>query len=128
MIQYVIKAVFYHGENIIVRKVMDKSWISADRLSKAYEEGVEAFLEFAQSNFPKSDVIPCPCVDCINFISQSVDNVRYHLFKCGFYENYNVWSFHGEPLTNLDSSLPTKSRPLDFDHTKEALHDAFTYV
>ncbi|XP_035845189.1 uncharacterized protein LOC118491477 [Helianthus annuus] len=107
---------------------MDKSWIFSDRLSNAYEESVEAFLEFAQSNNPKSDVILCPCVDCTNFRYHSIDDVRYHLVARGFHKNYKVWSFHGETLPNLDSSIPNKSRHPDFDYTTEMLHDAFTYV
>ncbi|XP_076954104.1 uncharacterized protein LOC143628377 [Bidens hawaiensis] len=108
---------------------IDKSWISFDRLSNAYDEGVEAFLEFAQSNNPNSNVIPCPCQKCINLCHHSIVEVRYHLFARGFNENYKIWSFHGE-------KLPKHSRPQDFDdnytsdyhYTKEMLDDAFAYV
>ncbi|XP_076905922.1 uncharacterized protein LOC143561837 [Bidens hawaiensis] len=108
---------------------IDKSWISLDRLSNAYDKGVEAFLEFAQSNNPNSNVIACPCKKCINLCHHSIVDVRYHLFAHGFNENYKVWSFHGE-------KLPNNSRPPEFDdnytsdyhYTKEMLDDAFAYV
>ena len=35
---------------------MDKSWISSNRLTNAYDEGVEDFLTFAQNNNVKSDI------------------------------------------------------------------------
>ena len=108
-------------------KVMDKSWISSDRLSTAYEEGVKAFLEFAQSN-AKLDVIRCPCVDCINLIHHSIDGVRYHLFAHGFDQNYKVWSFHGETFPSVEIRYPNESRPPEFDYTKDMVHDPFAYV
>ncbi|KAK9071565.1 hypothetical protein SSX86_007993 [Deinandra increscens subsp. villosa] len=107
---------------------MDRSWISSNRLSKAYGEGVNAFLEFAQINNPNSDVIPCPCVECINLIHHSIGNVRYHLFARGFDENYKVWYFHGETNSEVEVNCPDENRPPEFDYTKEMLRDAFTYV
>nr|XP_043630239.1 uncharacterized protein LOC122601551 [Erigeron canadensis] len=109
---------------------MDKSWVSSDRLSTAYDEGVKAFLEFAQSNYKNLEVIPCPCVNCINLIHHSIDMVRYHLFAHGFDENYKIWSFHGEIFSNVTSfsTYPNESRPPEFDYTKDMVHDAFTYV
>ncbi|CAH1453971.1 unnamed protein product [Lactuca virosa] len=107
---------------------MDKSWISSNRLSNAYDEGVNAFLEFAQSNNPKLDVIPCPCVNCINLCHHSIGNVCYHLFAHGFDENYKIWSFHGEKQPKSDSRCPNNSIPLDAIYTKDMLHDAFKYV
>ncbi|KAK9062153.1 hypothetical protein SSX86_019339 [Deinandra increscens subsp. villosa] len=107
---------------------MDKSWMSLGRLSKEYDEGVNAFLEFAQSNNPKSDVIPCPCVNCINLRPGSITSVRFHLFANGFDENYTVWSFHGEGSPKVEVRCPDESRLPEFDYTKEMLHDAFAYV
>ena len=107
---------------------MDKSWISSSRLSNAYDEGVNAFLEFAQTNNPKLDVIPCPCVNCINLCHHSIDNVRYHLFAHGFDENYKIWSFHGEKQPKSDSRCLNNSIPPNAIYTKDMLHDAFKYV
>ncbi|PWA73107.1 transposase, Ptta/En/Spm [Artemisia annua] len=108
---------------------MDKSWILSDRLSEAYEEGVNAFLEFAKLNNPNSNAIPCPCVNCINLCHTSIKNVRYHVFKHGFDENYIDWTFHGEASSKDEADqCPNESRPPEFDYTKEMLHDAFTYA
>ncbi|PWA44105.1 transposase, Ptta/En/Spm [Artemisia annua] len=108
---------------------MDKSWILSDRLSIAYEEGVNAFLEFAKCNSPNSNVIPCPCVNCINLCHTSIKNARYRLFKHGFDENYIDWTFHGENSSKDEADqCPNESRPPEFDYTKEMLHDAFTYA
>ncbi|KAL4561446.1 hypothetical protein LXL04_033612 [Taraxacum kok-saghyz] len=111
---------------------MDKSWILLDRLSDVYDKGVEAFLEFPQSNNPNLDVIPCPCVLCTNFGHHSIKEVRYHLFAHGFDQNYRILTFHGEKQTKLDSSQTherchSKSIAPDFYDTKDMLHDAFTY-
>lgn len=107
---------------------MDKSWILSDRLSIAYEEGVNAFLEFAQHNNPNSNAIPCPCVNCINLCHTSIKNVRYHVFKHGFDEDYIDWTFHGENSSTDEAECPNESRSPEFDYTKEMLHDAFTYA
>ncbi|KAE8669016.1 hypothetical protein F3Y22_tig00112261pilonHSYRG00088 [Hibiscus syriacus] len=104
---------------------MDKAWISSDRLSDAYEVGVNIFLDFAQSNDPNSDLIRCPCIYCINLWHHSIQTVRYHLFAYGFDESYKVWSFHGERQPKLDSRYPNKSIPPDFDYTRDMLHDDF---
>ncbi|KAK9065094.1 hypothetical protein SSX86_016477 [Deinandra increscens subsp. villosa] len=106
---------------------MDKSWMSSDRLSKAYDEGVNAFLEFAQSNNPESDLIRCPCVNCNNLWHHSIDSVSYHLFAHGFDEKYTVWSFHGEDPPMVEVRCPDESSRPEFDYTKEMLHDAFAY-
>ncbi|CAH1440586.1 unnamed protein product [Lactuca virosa] len=100
---------------------MDKSWISSNRLTNAYDEGVEDFLTFAQNNNVKSDVIPCPCINCINLCYHSIPTVRYHLFSNGFDEGYKVWTFHGE---NPERG-PNKFVLPDFDHTKDMVDDAF---
>ncbi|XP_023759479.1 uncharacterized protein LOC111907900 [Lactuca sativa] len=108
--------------------LMDKSWISSSRLSNAYDEGVNAFLEFLQTNNPKLDVIPCPYVNYINLCHHSIDNVRYYLFVHGFDENYKIWCFHGEKQPKSDSRCPNNSIPHDAIYTKDMLHDAFKYV
>lgn len=100
---------------------MDKSWISSNGLTNAYDEGVEDFLTFAQNNNVKSDVISCPCINCMNLCHHSIPAVRYHLFSNGFDEGYKVWTFHGE---NSERG-PNKFVLPDFDHTKDMLDDAF---
>ncbi|KAL4568852.1 hypothetical protein LXL04_024469 [Taraxacum kok-saghyz] len=110
--------------------VLSLSKTSELGLSDVYDKGVEAFLEFAQTN--NLDVIPCPCVLCTNFGHHSIKEVFYHLFAHGFDQNYKIWTFHGEKQTKLDSSQTheschSKPIPPDFYDTKDMLHDAFTY-
>ncbi|KAH6779685.1 hypothetical protein C2S52_010922 [Perilla frutescens var. hirtella] len=38
---------------------MNKTWMSANRLSDEYEKGVESFLQFAEQNVKDSRLISC---------------------------------------------------------------------
>ncbi|KAI5343975.1 hypothetical protein L3X38_011852 [Prunus dulcis] len=58
---------------------MDKSWMHADRRSKAYELGVEGFLNFAVENLGNTTHIRCLCVKCGNIRLFGVGIIRDHL-------------------------------------------------
>lgn len=45
---------------------MYKEWMSKNRLSREYENGVELFLQFELQNCQDSNQIPCPCAKCGN--------------------------------------------------------------
>ncbi|BBN68282.1 hypothetical protein Prudu_362S000100, partial [Prunus dulcis] len=76
---------------------MDKSWMHADRRSKAYELGVEGFLNFAVENLGNTTHIPCPCVKCGNIRLFGVGIMRDHLYFNGIDQSYKIWTWHGEP-------------------------------
>ncbi|CAL9020284.1 unnamed protein product [Prunus brigantina] len=76
---------------------MDKSWKHSDRRSKAYEFGVEAFLNFAVENLLTTTHIRCPCVKCVNLKLFGVGIIRDHLYFNGVDQSYKNWTFHGEP-------------------------------
>ncbi|KAI5340561.1 hypothetical protein L3X38_019835 [Prunus dulcis] len=76
---------------------MDKSWMHSDRRSKAYEFGVEAFLNFAVENLLTTTHIRCPCVKCVNLKLFGVGIIRDHLYFNGIDQSYKNWTFHGEP-------------------------------
>ncbi|KAI5344886.1 hypothetical protein L3X38_012763 [Prunus dulcis] len=76
---------------------MDKSWMHSDRRSKAYEFGVEAFLNFAVENLLTTTHIRCPCVKCVNLKSFGVGIIRDHVYFNGVDQSYKNWIFHGEP-------------------------------
>ncbi|KAI5343400.1 hypothetical protein L3X38_011276 [Prunus dulcis] len=76
---------------------MDKSWMHADRRSKAYEFGVEAFLNFAVENLLTTTHIRCPCVKCVNLKLFGVGIIRDHVYFNGVDQSYKNWTFHGEP-------------------------------
>ncbi|KAI5338536.1 hypothetical protein L3X38_017807 [Prunus dulcis] len=87
---------------------MDKSWMHADRRSKAYELGVEGFLNFAVENLENTTHILCPCVKCGNIRLFGVGIIRDHLFFYGIDQSYKIWTWHGEPwewITNASRNL-----------------------
>ncbi|CAL9004428.1 unnamed protein product [Prunus brigantina] len=77
---------------------MDKSWMHADRRSKAYELGVEGFLNFAVENLLNTIHVRCPCVKCGNIRLFGVGIIRDHLYFNGIDQSYKIWTWHGEPL------------------------------
>ncbi|KAI5318209.1 hypothetical protein L3X38_037917 [Prunus dulcis] len=54
---------------------MDKSWMHSDRRSKAYELGVEAFLNFAVENLLITTHIYCPCVKLLSMPNREYNDV-----------------------------------------------------
>ncbi|BFG30463.1 hypothetical protein CerSpe_167370 [Prunus speciosa] len=76
---------------------MDKSWMHADRRLKAYELGVEEFLNFAVENLGNTTHIRCPCVKCGNIRLFEVGIIREHLYFNGIDQSYKIWTWHGEP-------------------------------
>ncbi|KAI5343772.1 hypothetical protein L3X38_011648 [Prunus dulcis] len=69
----------------------------ADRRSKAYELGVEGFLNFAVENLVNTTHIRCPCVKCGNIRLFGVGIIRDHLYFNGIDQSYKIWLWHGEP-------------------------------
>ncbi|BBG93181.1 hypothetical protein Prudu_001112 [Prunus dulcis] len=82
---------------LVIVSEMDKSWMHSDRRSKAYEFGVEAFLNFAVENLLTTTHIRCPCVKCVNLKLFGVGIIRDHLYFNGIDQSYKNWTFHGEP-------------------------------
>ena len=81
---------------------MDWSWMNASRMSPAYEEGVEQFLEFAfERSRPDEDKkYFCPCINCLNGSRQVLDAIWEHLLWDEIKKNYTTWIWYGE-LTNM---------------------------
>ncbi|CAL2247277.1 unnamed protein product [Prunus armeniaca] len=77
---------------------MDKSWMHADRRSKAYELGVEGFLNFAVENIGNTTHIRCPCVKCgnIQLFGVGIIRDRDRLYFNGIDPSYKIWTWHGE--------------------------------
>ncbi len=70
---------------------MDKSWMSAHRLSSKYDEGVESFINFAILNSTKLNLIRCPCIKCGNLKFLDPKTIKDHLFVNGVLESYTTW-------------------------------------
>ncbi|RVW33938.1 hypothetical protein CK203_082982 [Vitis vinifera] len=49
---------------------IDKSWMQKSRVSSEYHKGVLEFLDFAFSNAPGKEMLPCPCIHCNNCLMQ----------------------------------------------------------
>ncbi|KAI5316563.1 hypothetical protein L3X38_036270 [Prunus dulcis] len=80
----------------------------ADRRSKAYELGVEGFLNFVVENLVNTTHIRCPCVKCGNIRLFGVGIIRDHLYFNGIDQSYKIWTCHGEPWewpTNASRNL-----------------------
>ena len=59
--------------------IMDKSWMSKDRLSKEYVDGVDQFLAFALAHTTDSELMRCPCQSCANLKCKTPREIKYHL-------------------------------------------------
>jgi len=112
---------------------MDKTWIFCDRLSDEYSDGVDDFLEFAILNSENRMSIRCPCTTCCNMEFLSPQQVRLHLFKKGFLENYLVWNWHGE-VDRKPTSVKCQDQPQNqrfrcpnYSYVDDMVHDAFEY-
>ncbi|CAL8084984.1 unnamed protein product [Prunus armeniaca] len=95
---------------------MDKSWMHSNRRLKAYELGVEAFLNFSVENLLTTTHIRCPCVKCVNLKLFGVGIIRDHLYFNGVDQSYKNWTFHGEPweaTTNASRNVEE-----DDDHSR----------
>ena len=76
---------------------MDRSWMKASSISEDYENGVEDFLQFAQSNAPfLRGKYFCPYVNYANGRRKTVNDIRSHLICDGIVLNYTKWIRHGE--------------------------------
>ena len=55
-------------------------------------KGLEKFLDFARTQIMSTE-IRCPCKKCKNCYKKP-DEIREHLTKKGFVENYDEWEYH----------------------------------
>ena len=83
---------------------MNRSWMNESRLSPAYEEGVEQFLQFAleRSRPNENGKFFCPCINCLNGRRKKVDDIQDHLLCDGIKRNYTTWIWHDE-MTDMRS-------------------------
>ena len=89
---------------IVVPGIMDRMWIqNPNRCAEEYLDGIEDFIDFACTHNPGATRIRCPCRRCNNTLSETIENVRFHLVRNGMIETYNTWNHHGEQLDNSSS-------------------------
>jgi hypothetical protein len=85
---------------------MDRSWLSANRLTKEYAHGVEEFVAFAKAN-SNTTLLRCPCTKCSNVRYGNKKKIRDHLFYTGIMQSYTKWSYHGEHEDHGPSNHPS---------------------
>ena len=83
-------------KEIKAKMPINKLWMQKSRVSQEYDNGVLEFLDFAFSNAPGSDKLPCPCVHCNNCLMQNRYVMHNHLQNHGIVRNYVRWVMHGE--------------------------------
>ncbi|XP_019439001.1 PREDICTED: uncharacterized protein LOC109344705 [Lupinus angustifolius] len=89
--------------------MMDKSWIEKPIRSKEFLDGVVQFLDFAFSNVPINDQIPCPCITCGFLKMGNRIEVFSHLLQKGFPRKYTFWYMHGEK--HVQDNVETIAQP-----------------
>ena len=75
---------------------MNRKWMSANRLSKEYENGVKEFVEFAVKNAKDPNRVVCPCLKCCFGKRVREDELKGDLVWNGTDQSYTCWIRHGE--------------------------------
>ncbi|CAM8951666.1 unnamed protein product [Rhodiola kirilowii] len=98
---------------------MDRAWMSSNRLTHEYEQGIHSFCNFTRS-FAKrngSEYVHCPCMGCLNNKKVKVGKLINHLLLSSINLNYKVWRMHGE--TEPRNDAPQVFSPLMDDINTE---------
>ena len=93
---------------------MNHSWMSKDRRSKDYEDGVENFISFAIQNSAHQNSIKCPCLQCGNLIFNTPQKIREDLFFYGIDQSYHTWFWHGEAALSSGPQLQRLNVLIEF--------------
>ena len=104
---------------------MDRKWMSANRASKEYREGVKEFVEFAVAHAKDSSTIICPCLECC-YGAVSAEHLQDHLVCNGIDESYTCWTMHEEEETEsagLRSNVRDTSNDYEFDRVEEFMNE-----
>ena len=96
---------------------MNRSWMSKDRRSKDYENGVENFIAFAIQNAANQNSIKCPCLQCGNLIFHTPQKIKEHLFFYGINQCYHIWYWHEETTRSSEPLTTTRITCFDRIHS-----------
>ncbi|XP_019246481.1 PREDICTED: uncharacterized protein LOC109226136 [Nicotiana attenuata] len=106
-------------------------------LRDEFIEGVAEFIAKAQTldDFLTGGRIRCPCVKCKCVKLLKSDEVKVHLYKKGFVENYYIWTAHRENHASLDDASfhnsfggegsPISEHNVENSRYNEMMSDAF---
>jgi hypothetical protein len=103
---------------------MDRSWMTSNRLSEEYEEGVDKFIQFAFEKLPNNNGrFYCPCMKCFNCSKLHFELIKSHLICHGINQSYTNWKWHGESVT---MPIASNSNVVDVDmndRLDDMIHD-----
>ncbi|XP_058770484.1 uncharacterized protein LOC131644106 isoform X1 [Vicia villosa] len=109
---------------------MDKSWITKPQSSKAYQQGIQEFIDFAFKGAKENDVVICPCKRCGFRKSKSRSDMFDHLMWSPFPKGYTMWTHHGESFVLPSTISPSTTNIVEDtiiveDHIQNMINDAF---
>ena len=99
--------------------------MNASRMSLAYEEGIEQFLQLTskRNRVDEDEKYLCLSINCLNERRQVRDNIREHLLCDRIKKNYTTWIWHGE-LTNMQRGSQTESVDVEMgDRLEDMIYD-----
>ncbi|KAK4342276.1 hypothetical protein RND71_038092 [Anisodus tanguticus] len=66
------------------------------RIREEFVQGVDGFIDYAMSLYPflTDGVIRCLCLKCKCPNFEKPEDVKLHLYKKGFEDDYYVWTAH----------------------------------
>ncbi|XP_070033241.1 uncharacterized protein [Nicotiana tomentosiformis] len=85
------------------RWMYDRNYPNRGGLKEEFVEGVKGFIAYAKTllEFRNEGTIRCPCAKCKCIKLLIPEDVKVHLYRKGFRENYYMWTVHGENYSNL---------------------------
>jgi len=94
--------------------------MNENRISPAYEEDVDQFLQFtSERSQPDEDKkYFCPYINCLNRRRPMLDDIRDHLLCDGIKKNYTMWIWHGE-LTDMQRGSQSESFDVEMGYRLE---------
>ncbi|KAF1870947.1 hypothetical protein Lal_00015247 [Lupinus albus] len=80
---------------------IDRKWMSVNRLTKEYEDGVKSSVRFAYENAENSYRIVYPCLICCYSNQITLVELRVHLVYHDIDQSYTCWTGHGEKILEI---------------------------
>ncbi|KAF4398212.1 hypothetical protein G4B88_009828 [Cannabis sativa] len=83
---------------------MDRSLMSANRLSAEYSEGVDHFLDFCQKYAKNPKLVLCPFLKCCNM---DITRIKEHLFRNDIDKSYKKdFNYEKGLITGILGGIP----------------------
>jgi hypothetical protein len=100
----------------------DRSWMYELGDVLAHFKGVSIFFESAaqHATCEKEEALYYPCKVCNNnmmYLYTDHEIIREHLVRCGFMDNYFIWSKHDETQPRIESIIDEREEEsINVDH------------